>query len=216
MLADNGHAQESKDGIRKRSSEGKTSLQSSSTMSRRSSKGDKIEVNRMIEEDYGRFDKHQKDMHLKQPSAQPGISSSMDVSNLGNVFGEPASAQISSTTSIPEFKAVTGEKTLLRTARIPDEFPQPEITDTIQHGGRECMLESAGTSSGTKPLDTEHLRILVAEDDPINSRIIEKRLERSGHEVHITINGKECAVSHEKPAFFDVVLMDMQVSTLYL
>ena len=57
--------------------------------------------------------------------------------------------------------------------------------------------------------------VLVAEDDPINSKIIKKRLDKIGHEVHLTINGEECASLYgEKPAFFDVVLMDMQVSTV--
>jgi len=60
--------------------------------------------------------------------------------------------------------------------------------------------------------DAKHLQILVAEDDPINSRIIKKRLEKSGHQVYHTINGEECASSYgEMPAHFDVVLMDMQM-----
>jgi CheY-like chemotaxis protein len=54
---------------------------------------------------------------------------------------------------------------------------------------------------------------LVAEDDPVNSRIIQKRLEKSGHEVYHTVNGEDCASAYgDKQAFFDVVLMDMQVS----
>jgi CheY-like chemotaxis protein len=57
---------------------------------------------------------------------------------------------------------------------------------------------------------------LVAEDDPVNSRIIQKRLEKSGHDVHHTVNGEDCASAYgEKPAFFDVVLMDMQVRYIY-
>jgi CheY-like chemotaxis protein len=69
----------------------------------------------------------------------------------------------------------------------------------------------------SRTLDTEQLRILVAEDDPINSRIIMKRLEKSGHKVHGTTNGEECVAAYqEKPALFDVVLMDMQVSTQLL
>ena len=58
----------------------------------------------------------------------------------------------------------------------------------------------------------DHLHVLVAEDDPINSKIIKKRLEKYGHDVYLTINGEECANSYvEKATFFDVVLMDMQV-----
>jgi CheY-like chemotaxis protein len=60
--------------------------------------------------------------------------------------------------------------------------------------------------------DAEHLQILVAEDDPVNSKIIRKRLEKSGHEVYHTVNGEECAMAYgDKPTFFDVVLMDMQM-----
>ena len=62
------------------------------------------------------------------------------------------------------------------------------------------------------PRTADHLSVLVAEDDPINSRIVKKRLEKYGHVVYLTINGEECAsVYGEKPTFFDVVLMDMQV-----
>lgn len=62
------------------------------------------------------------------------------------------------------------------------------------------------------PLTAEDLRILVAEDDPINSKIMKKRLEKVGHTVQLTINGEECASAFEDRAvFFDVVLMDMQM-----
>jgi CheY-like chemotaxis protein len=55
-------------------------------------------------------------------------------------------------------------------------------------------------------------QVSVAEDDPINSRIIKKRLENAGHEVYHTVNGEEFAATYgEKPAFIDVILMDMQV-----
>lgn len=62
-------------------------------------------------------------------------------------------------------------------------------------------------------VDTRNFQVLVAEDDPINSKIIQKRLEKLGHQVHLTINGEECSgIYGARPAFYDVVLMDMQVS----
>lgn len=56
------------------------------------------------------------------------------------------------------------------------------------------------------------LNVLVAEDDPINSKIVEKRLTKLGHTVKLTGNGEACvnAFSTESKAF-DVVLMDIQV-----
>ncbi|PYH85561.1 sensor histidine kinase/response regulator [Aspergillus uvarum CBS 121591] len=54
--------------------------------------------------------------------------------------------------------------------------------------------------------------ILVAEDDPINSKIIQKRLEKAGHAVHLTVNGEECAAAFRADsARYDLVLMDIQM-----
>lgn len=56
-------------------------------------------------------------------------------------------------------------------------------------------------------------KVLVAEDDPINSKIIRKRMEKLGHEVCLTVNGAECADTFTKTGEdYDIVLMDMQVS----
>lgn len=63
-----------------------------------------------------------------------------------------------------------------------------------------------------KPPNADHLKVLVAEDDPINSKIVKKRLERLGHSIHLTVNGEDCSSAYgETPAAFDVVLMDMQM-----
>ncbi|GAB1196561.1 hypothetical protein APSETT444_005833 [Aspergillus pseudonomiae] len=58
--------------------------------------------------------------------------------------------------------------------------------------------------------DTFH--VLVAEDDPINSKIIQKRLTKLRHTVRLTVNGEECASAYRAdPAQFDAVLMDIQM-----
>lgn len=70
-------------------------------------------------------------------------------------------------------------------------------------------------TKGADPPTAEDLHILVAEDDPINSKIMKKRLEKIGHKVQLTINGEECSSAYEDNAtFFDAVLMDMQVSRI--
>ncbi|KAJ5467106.1 hypothetical protein N7475_004858 [Penicillium sp. IBT 31633x] len=69
----------------------------------------------------------------------------------------------------------------------------------------------------SKPSSTMEwkLHVLVAEDDPINCAIIQKRLERYGHWVYLTPNGKECVSAYkEYPTGYDVVLMDLQVCTI--
>ncbi|KAJ5773069.1 hypothetical protein N7457_007965 [Penicillium paradoxum] len=57
-----------------------------------------------------------------------------------------------------------------------------------------------------------NLNVLIAEDDPTNSAILQKRLEKFGHSVYLTTNGKECAsVYMADPARFHAVLMDLQM-----
>ncbi|KAK3492806.1 uncharacterized protein B0T23DRAFT_317072 [Neurospora hispaniola] len=56
------------------------------------------------------------------------------------------------------------------------------------------------------------LQVLVAEDDPINVKVLRKRLEKAGYKVTHALNGEDCAAVYEdKPVVFDVVLMDMQM-----
>lgn len=56
------------------------------------------------------------------------------------------------------------------------------------------------------------LHVLVAEDDPVNSTILKKRLEKFGYQIRLTGNGNECAaVYRENPSSYDAILMDLQV-----
>lgn len=56
------------------------------------------------------------------------------------------------------------------------------------------------------------LQVLIAEDDPVNVKVLRKRLEKAGYKVTHALNGEDCAAVYEdKPVAFDVVLMDMQV-----
>jgi CheY-like chemotaxis protein len=76
------------------------------------------------------------------------------------------------------------------------------------------ILDDPASHKELELLSADRLNILVAEDDPVNSMILKKRLERSGHSVHLTVNGEDCATTYgDYERHFDVVLMDMQVST---
>lgn len=102
----------------------------------------------------------------------------------------------------------------LKAVRVPDDAVPSTETKTHEgsvlgevHDGPGQMLPEPDN------LGANNMRVLVAEDDPINSKIIKKRLEKLGHEVHLTVNGEECASAFgDHPKDFDVVLMDMQVS----
>lgn len=105
----------------------------------------------------------------------------------------------------PGESLVEGSKTPIKSVRIPPEFgrrnPGPVSFD-IPHETIQPPIS----------MISPELHVLVAEDDPINSKIVKKRLEKQGHSVHLTVNGEECSSAYgEKPESFDVILMDMQV-----
>jgi two-component system sensor histidine kinase/response regulator len=58
--------------------------------------------------------------------------------------------------------------------------------------------------------DSPRWRILVAEDSPVNQKIVRYMLEREGHSVLIVENGRE-AVEAVQQGSFDVVLMDIEM-----
>ena len=56
-------------------------------------------------------------------------------------------------------------------------------------------------------------RILVVEDNPVNRKLAQKLLEKSGHQVHLAANGEEACEAirlHE----FELVLMDLQMPVM--
>jgi len=61
--------------------------------------------------------------------------------------------------------------------------------------------------------DAGHLRILVADDDELNRRMMEAVLARLGHDVEFASNGLEAldAIKYRK---FDIVFMDLQMPVM--
>ena len=119
----------------------------------------------------------------------------------------------------PGLANVTDSKTPIRPVRMPgstslgspsSEYPSADFATRTPS---RVLFDIPDKTAEPEPLNADKLQVLVAEDDPINSKIVQKRLEKIGHQVHLTINGEECSSNYgEKPAFYDVVLMDMQVS----
>ncbi len=54
------------------------------------------------------------------------------------------------------------------------------------------------------------LRVLIAEDNPVNQRLASRLLEKRGHSVALAGNGREALAAIEKERF-DIVLMDVQM-----
>jgi CheY-like chemotaxis protein len=90
---------------------------------------------------------------------------------------------------------------------------------------RSDLLEALGTvlagspeEAGTPEVVTRHtiaesrasLRVLLAEDNPVNQQVAVAMLVKRGHEVHVSSNGRE-AVQAVQERDYDVVLMDIQM-----
>jgi light-regulated signal transduction histidine kinase (bacteriophytochrome) len=150
----------------------------------------------------------------KRHSIDHGQSSrtrSRSLEHIDSRIVPPHQRSLNSTVAGEEHIASSGVP--LKAVRMPDEDGStPTETRTGSILG-ELEDEPKKRAASPEPLTGEHMRVLVAEDDPVNSRIVKKRLERLGHDVYLTVNGEECASAFcDKPRDFDVVLMDMQVS----
>lgn len=131
---------------------------------------------------------------------------------------------------------ITDSKTPIRPVKVPDEYKdqpewpaQPSETSGVvfevgdgpapsksSQPSQSRAASNATTADGNVQLadkpKSAKLQVLVAEDDPINMKILRKRLEKAGHTVHHTVNGEDCAQAYKgSDGKFDVVLMDMQV-----
>ncbi|KAE8378640.1 GAF domain-like protein [Aspergillus bertholletiae] len=96
------------------------------------------------------------------------------------------------------------------TTQAPAPVDLPPATQT----GSASLIQDPPLNPDPSPLPNT-FRVLVAEDDPINSKIIQKRLTKLQHSVRLTINGEECASTYRAdPAQFDAVLMDIQMPIL--
>lgn len=119
----------------------------------------------------------------------------------------------------------TNQEMPVRAIKVPDDegeiISEPTVANRFEEiSDKEAAHQSSSSIDGTDTLsrtsaspNADNFCVLVAEDDPINSRIIQKRLDKAGHQTHLTVNGEECASRYcEKPGDFDIILMDMQVS----
>ena len=68
-------------------------------------------------------------------------------------------------------------------------------------------------SRPTAPTRCAHLRILVAEDNAVNQRLVSRMLEKRGHRVTVVGDGHEVLASLARQAF-DLVLMDVQMPVM--
>ncbi|KAK3181993.1 hypothetical protein K4F52_006732 [Lecanicillium sp. MT-2017a] len=122
--------------------------------------------------------------------------------------------------ALPGTAKVTDMKTPIKPVRMPDEHDN--LKSPVSMTASPTKLVEIPTDSPEKERSSQtlskndqsgpSLRSIVADDDPINLKIMSKRLERAGHEVQSAMNGDDCANLYKTiSAAVDVVLMDMQM-----
>ena len=120
----------------------------------------------------------------------------------------------SSLAKVPGEQKIRDSGTPIKAVKLDSEFVE-NGSPSGRRMGSKVLFQEPGTIediSDESALSTRNFHILVAEDDPINSRIIRKRLEKLGNRVHLTVNGEECSRAHgDRATSYDAVLMDLQM-----
>jgi CheY-like chemotaxis protein len=101
-------------------------------------------------------------------------------------------------------------------ATVSKPVRQSELLNAILTALEPPRLKGAAPlpASGTKRAKGQRrLRLLLAEDNPVNQRLAVRLLEKRGHEVTVAANGNEALEALRRSAFrgFDLVLMDVQM-----
>jgi CheY-like chemotaxis protein len=76
-----------------------------------------------------------------------------------------------------------------------------------------CAEPAPGTAAPRARNQVGALRFLVAEDNPVNQKLIRILLEKRGHSVRVTSDGAEVLASLEQEPF-DILLLDIQMPVL--
>eukprot|EP01122_Echinamoeba_exundans_P013118 TRINITY_DN5672_c0_g1_i1.p1 TRINITY_DN5672_c0_g1~~TRINITY_DN5672_c0_g1_i1.p1 ORF type:complete len:1009 (+),score=156.25 TRINITY_DN5672_c0_g1_i1:2367-5393(+) len=97
-------------------------------------------------------------------------------------------------------------------AFVPSEDTRgPRLNDRSKGSLGQSGDTRAEPNVKDEELDKVKLRILVAEDDRVNARVISASVRKLGHECHITGDGKTCALEFSKDPSkpYDIVFMDL-------
>jgi CheY-like chemotaxis protein len=120
-------------------------------------------------------------------TSQASTATSFTINEGNSRFSETVDVNPPSASSVPSKWGPLSATTAGSTTSERDSFPFP-------------------------PTDHIFLRVLVAEDNPLNAKVIKMQLTKMGHEVTIVGDGQACLDKFKSdPAYFDMILMDFQV-----
>ncbi len=102
-------------------------------------------------------------------------------------------------------RSVPGEGSIFL-VHLPLEVAPPASEDELRAQSAQAAIAQAGPTNRS-------LKVLVAEDNTVNQKLMTKLLERWHHEVVLAGDGKE-ALAHFEQASFDIILMDIQMPVM--
>jgi CheY-like chemotaxis protein len=123
-------------------------------------------------------------------------------------------AEVILLTSAGRSEDVARAKTVGVAAALSKPVKQSELWDAIVTAlnvpGQQKSRTSSSAAARTRARARQPLRVLLAEDNPVNQEVALRLLERRGHSVIVAENGRQAltAIGRHK---FDLVLMDVQM-----
>src|SRR5262249_39287455 len=88
-----------------------------------------------------------------------------------------------------------------------------ELLNAVLLALGQSIEASTPLSRASHEAPTRRLRVLVAEDNAVNQRVIVRLLEKLGHIPVLAYNGQEAVEAYERHPF-DAVLMDVQMPVM--
>lgn len=100
--------------------------------------------------------------------------------------------------------------------RVPQRHQQAKAHRLTSNSASAPRSRANGQDPpATAAVKVKILKILIAEDDPINRTILQKRFQLDKHELKLTNDGSDCYDEYAaNPTIYDVILMDLQMPVL--
>jgi CheY-like chemotaxis protein len=98
-------------------------------------------------------------------------------------------------------------------AQIVKPITQSELLNAILQtlGKQAISTVERPTTAAPSPLRHQQLRLLLAEDNVVNQRLVVSLLEKLGHTVVVAGNGQDALAIFKGSRDFDAILMDVQM-----
>ena len=96
------------------------------------------------------------------------------------------------------------------TVSVTKPVKQAELRDGLMTALGKSASRRPSPVAGGEQKSSKSARILLAEDHPVNQRLATRILEKWGHQVTVSSNGKKAVEAYDA-GVFDLILMDLQM-----